>query len=1024
MNRGNPRLPAHGDRRCRIILTWLTLSPLFVVVFGNVGWAQRDRSAPSLAYQATFSILYDGEYRDALKEFQAEARGAIKTVQSRWIDSICYETMVGECYYHMGYLDKALEHYTAGLELYAAFSDWMMRVQFPPAIQPSAQQTTIPWGRSSRRSRIGRYQSEMLISQGRIDNNDVVKQGGIVQQAVLYPIRVEEIVRCTCLAMRRREEILGPASPHDPLSARLAAALSRRPGPPNHWSEAWIDVQLGIALMAIGKEGQAVPFLQRSVVAAGEYDHPLTSTALLVLGRIALRRGDLPAAGKFFEEASYSAMHYPNGEVLEESLRYGAMTHLLANGRGIYPPLPAAIRWAKVKDLRQLRASLLLSAAENYAVLGQSNEAAAMLDDARLTIGRREMGSGRIGGRLSYLTALVAFQQKRIAEGDAALAAAMNYMRRGSFWLFQIGLADGLYTSGAVTPRIAMDLYEHILRDPTPTDWTIRPMESMAVLLTPHEPAMEHWFEVALSRRAHEKALEIADRTRRHRFFTALAFGGRLQALRWMLEGPPRVLDQQAQLQRRDLLVRYPGYDQLAQQSQAVRAELKAMPLVNDDPELHRRQEQGLAQLAALSVRQEALLREIALRREPASLVFPPLRSVQELQQRLAPGQAMLAFFATSRHLYGFLMNRENYTYWQIGSPAMLSRHVIALLRAMGHYQSNYELSTKELRDTAWKKPAEQVLASIIEGSRADFTQPFDELVIVPDGLLWYVPFEALQVVVDDKSHPLISRFRIRYAPLASLAVPTGRFRAPEGSTAVVVGKLFPRDEDAVAQEAFGELAEVVPGAMALRSPLPGPSAVYASLFDRLIVLDDLGVSGEGPLGWSPVPLDRNKPGGSLSDWLALPWGGPEEVILPGFHTAAEDSLKGMNRAAPGREIFQTICGLMSSGTQTVLLSRWRMGGQSSFRLIREFTQELPHTSPADAWQRAVFLAAASRVDLEAEPRIKRTPGDEILRGNHPMFWAGYMLVDPGVTPKQEPSPAEAPAEEPVLRVRPDMPQR
>ena len=79
-----------------------------------------------------------------------------------------------------------------------------------------------------------------------------------------------------------------------------------------------------------------------------------------------------------------------------------------------------------------------------------------------------------------------------------------------------------------------------------------------------------------------------------------------------------------------------------------------------------------------------------------------------------------------------------------------------------------------------------------------------------------------------------------------------------------------------------------------------------------------------------------------------------------------------------------------------MLLSRWRTGGQTSFDLVREFVQELPHTTPADAWQRAILLTAASRLNLEAEPRIKRAPADEPPKANHPFFWAGYMLVDCG----------------------------
>jgi len=283
---------------------------------------------------------------------------------------------------------------------------------------------------------------------------------------------------------------------------------------------------------------------------------------------------------------------------------------------------------------------------------------------------------------------------------------------------------------------------------------------------------------------------------------------------------------------------------------------------------------------------------------------------------------------------------------------------------------------------------------------------------------MWYVPFEALQVKINGQLRPLISRCRIRYAPTVSLATATWRNTTPLADTAVVCGQLYPRHDDAVAKAAFAEIAKSVPGAVELQTPAPAPSRFYGSLFDRLIVLDDLDVSGKGCYGWTPDPIDGNKPGNTLSDWLMLPFGGPNEIILPGYHTAAEDSLKS-RYAIPGQEVFLPVCALMSSGAQTILLSRWRTGGKTSFDLVREFVQELPHTSPADAWQRAVFLTAASRLDLDAEPRIKRVAVGESPKAKHPFFWAGYLLVDSGLPPEEPPAAAPAPG---MLKLKP-LPQ-
>ena len=868
-------------------------------------------------------------------------------------------------------------------------------------------------GASTRQSQLGAYRTSYPIAQGQIDFSDVVQQGGVVQAANLFPISPQEIVRATTLALRRRAMLLGPASKFDPLTGDVLSALNRPIGPANQWPEAWTNLERSLALVAAGKEGQAMSYLQRAVLAAGEFDHPLTSIALLELGRLAMQRGDYPAASKFFEEATYAAVNYPDCGVLEEAFRYGMLTHLLANRKGFFAPLETAIQWAKVKRLSQLRASLLLSAAENYAVLGQSRQATAMLDEARATIGRRKMAGGAIGARLSYLSALVAFQQKRIAEGNGALAAAMGYMQHGSLWLFHIALADELYVGGGATPRMAMDMFSDVLRDPQPADWATDPMESLASLVTPHPLALEHWFEVAVERKDAPTAIEIAERARRHRFFTSLEFGGRLESLRWLLEAAPIYLPQPAQLQRQDLLARYPAYDKLSQQARSIRTALAKKPLVAEDQAALREQTRALNELAGVGTQQEAILREIALSRAPAALVFPPLRKVADVQKALPEKQAVLGFFAAGRRLYGFLLNHERHTLWQIGTPPALMKQVQTMLREMGNFDTKHELTIKDLGDTKWKQSAKQVLDGLLKGSLADFTQPFDELVIVPDGFLWYVPFEALQVTVDKQLQPLTARFRLRYSPTLSLATPRGPSRGPSDNTAVVVGKLNPRDDKAVAQAAFDQLAAVVPGTVALRS-LPAPSSIYSVLFRRLVVLDDLVLSDQDPYGWAPVPLDRSKGGGSLADWLLLPWGGPDVVVLPGFHTAAEDALKRLRKGPPGNDMFLTVCGLLANGARTVLLSRWRTAGQTSFDLVREFVQELPRTSPSDSWQRAILLTAGSRLNLDAEPRLKGGATDEMPKASNPFFWAGYMLVDCGTAPEQP----EPKAEEPVVKLK------
>ncbi len=292
-------------------------------------------------------------------------------------------------------------------------------------------------------------------------------------------------------------------------------------------------MQLGAAYASAENWPQAISCLERALVLGGQYDHPLTGTALLELGLIAMAMGDTNSAGRYFEETTYSAAIFGDVTLLEEAFRYGSMNHLVSSQKGIYPPLVTAAAWAKTKGFRQLYSSLLLMTAENFAVQGDRQRAAALLTEARTNIARRDMANGVLGARLNHLTSLVLYQNGDVADGDQMLAAALTFEKLGSLWVFQLGLADQMFLNGEITDRVALLLYEQLLRDPTPADWSTSPLESLAILTVPHPGPYEHWFEIVIKRSKdnHEQAIEIADRARRHRFFSSLPLGGRLLGL-------------------------------------------------------------------------------------------------------------------------------------------------------------------------------------------------------------------------------------------------------------------------------------------------------------------------------------------------------------------------------------------------------------------------------------------------------------------------------------------------------------
>ena len=955
------------------------------------------REYPPRDYYLALAVYQDGDFASAYKAFQSAGKGGIRSTEGRWVDSICYHAMMGECLYQMGQLPQALDEYTQALNLLVAHQTWMIRVDFPPVIEPSQVSRKQPnWAITTRRSVVGRFPDRYPILQGRPDNERVLVQGGIISLPEYILINAHEIARCSSVAIRRRREIMGTACRYDPLTTQVLQALSTRPTRQNHWSQSWIDIQLGMAAAAAGKQQQAISDIGKGLLTGGQFDHPLTAIGLLELGKLAYEQEQYGTAGKFFLEASLTAAHFQQFDHLAEALRMGALTHIVSGQQGIYAPLQAATAWSR-RESRFMEATLLVAAAENSASINDTQSAVTLAEQARRRMVRTEMQAGAVGARLSYVTALVNYQVGKLKAGDTAFASLMNYQRKSSQKLFEIGLVDGLYTKGVVTDRVANTLYSDVLREPGPKEWMLDPVETLSLLLTPHLAPLEHWFEAALKRREFEQALEIGDRIRRHRFYTTLPMGGRLMALRWVLESPKDALDEGIVLQRQTLLEQFPRYSELSQRAAAVKMQLNELPLKPEDDDALAEQSRWLNELSAVSLAQELQLREMALRRAPSTLVFPPPLDFKKAQASLNEGQLVLAFLSTSRAVHAFAFGQKTYSNWTIESPANVQKDIASLLRGLGQLDKNQPVDSELLLSEEWRETARELLDKVSNNTRADIWDTFDELVIVPDGPLWYVPFEALQVATEEGTTSLISKVRVRYVPTVALANPDGRTTSPIAETGIVAGKLYPRDDSDLSESATAELREILPRTAILQEPLKAPGNCMATLCDRLIVLRDIDESSRGVYDWSPLQLDRAKPGGSLGDWMALPWGCPEQIVLPGFHTPAESSLR---RGGTGNELFLSACGMMASGARTILLSRWRTGGQSAYDLVREFAQELPYTTAADAWQRSVQLTTDGELMIESEPRVRASRGlEKGFAADHPFFWSGYLLIDTGASP-------------------------
>ena len=339
---------------------------------------------------------------EARRAFMSTQR--MKSTEGIWIDSIPYHAMIGECMYQMGDLTGALQQYTTALQVFLQHPDWLVRISIPDVLKPSNRvgRSAPTWGTSSRPVRVADIPDRLGTQMGNSDrtNSQAMRHGGVIRRRYVAMVDAKEIVRCTALAIRRRQEILGPNAQYDSLTDDLITQLSRRPAPPANWSQAWISVQLGLAYASKGKVAEATNELNKSLLAAG-MDHNLTSTALLELGKLAFHAQDYAAAGTYFFEATYSAammagQDFTQFEIVAEAFRWGTISHVMTEPGTFSKPLAAAVDWAR-RGHRIVEGSLQLTAAENWAAINEPKRAQAHVERAQQVMRRRECSKGELG---------------------------------------------------------------------------------------------------------------------------------------------------------------------------------------------------------------------------------------------------------------------------------------------------------------------------------------------------------------------------------------------------------------------------------------------------------------------------------------------------------------------------------------------------------------------------------------------------------------------------------------------------
>ena len=970
-----------------------------VVLPPNMGVPGGAETVPSPAHDLALQALAAGDYATAAEVAAKDYQGGVKVGGQRWIDAIASAALLGECLYELGDLGDAVARYDESMLTFATYGDWLLSLQFQQPLRPLGGGRVATWGRSERNTTPAAIPATVAMRQKAADAQQVLQKGGVLAADYDRSVRPQEIMRLLVIAIYRHRVLLGELAPESGGLDAATKALMRRPAPPNHWSQSWVDIALGTAHWAQGKPDLATPLLTRGLVVGNGMDHGLTTWGLIVLGRIALDADQPQRAAKLFEEATYTAADDGDARGLEEAFALAATAYSMAGTRGIPASIRGGCDWAR-GTLPALRARLLATEAEMLAASGDGKAALAVLREIDGRLLRGEAGRGAIGGLAAYAGAVAEYATGDVAAGDARLDAALAIARTRTPRLFQTSRLVDLVAAGSTvfSERQADALLAKLLADPGPRECAADPLGALASLAFPRTNAFDTWLAVA-ARRSTDAAVEAAEATMRHRWMASQPLGGRRIAVERLIAADPRTLSAESAARRAAVLGARPDLADAVDRMGQLRGTFAAALAVGPGGDRGDPDQQTYLRLAA---RRAQAVAAIAAGREAVPIDFPPLTAATEIRRRLEPRQLLLSFHWTASGLFGLLESKDRSAIWQVRQVGGLPDEIRSLAKGLCLFDPVAPVSSARLAEGDWAGSAERIERMLFENSKFTLAEGIDELVIVPDGWLWYVPFELLPVASSRPAEEeagvrrLRDVCRIRYAPTRSLAVMRFEPQAP-GTVGVHVGRLARSDKPADAEALRQHVAATVDRVALLTAGDALSIPVAASACDTLAIFDELG--GEGPVAsWPLVPFGAGKGTLTFGEWLSSPAKHPRRMVLPGLQTAMAGGLE-KAPARAGEDVFLAATDLLASGATTAVLSRWRTGGKSCVDLVTEFLRESASAEPptaSAAWQRAVDLVLAELPDAAREPRVKLAPEAPLGVPLHPFLWAGYLLVDCG----------------------------
>lgn len=856
---------------------------------------------------------------------------------------------MGEAHVQIGQKRKGLEYLNEALGLYQQTGDWLQETQVLTLI--SALQSSL--GQSSEALKLAKAAVERAREKGSRDG-----------QAYGY-----FAVGAACAAVGNLDEAV----------TAYNRSLELLRGQNDGTGEATAFNNLGLISVARGDFSGALNYFQKALqLSQNSHEPKLAAYSANNLGTIYARRGNPVEAFRYFKEALDVALLHKDRRLEAAVLSSMADTYFLVNGSAYALKLlrEAAKAFAEIEEPGH-ESEALISLADGYAALGHYKEA--------LTILQSLLASKRLvedPGRQGYVLREMAYMYHHLDERDNALHYYAQALAKLDAAGDDLGKVD-LYTALGAT-LVTYQNYQQA-EEPFRKGLTIAQAaglrQSEALLLAMLGWLREKQGDLAQAESFYDQGVNLSESLRASARIEEIKTGvGNLSATllapaiqlkfklgKWSeafeLSEKARARTFLDQMNQARINVRKGADPKLVEQEQSLRFAIGAL-----DDRLRKQQRETPSSEAvtlmatSLKEQQEAyaalLIRLKASHPDYAELQGSSPVSLSQIQRLLEPQTTLVSYFVTADKTLAFIISRNSFQAVEIPVKE-------ADLRAAINWFRNFS----SLRDA---QP--QSLTQLYNWLIAPIRQYLKtrNLMIVPHGILHYVPFAAL----SDGQEYFADAHALSYLPSASLLPALQQRLHPTGRSVLAAAQAW---ADGLPSLHFAD--QEVEGIAKLYGvqALPTGRATRALFLKRAPAYCVLHIAAHAELNdnsplFSRLRLLPHKDDSGVLEVREI-YGMNLSKTNLAVLSACQTQLGAQSQ---GDDIVSLNRAFIYAGASSVIASLWTVDDQATSLLMQTFYSYLKR-----GFSKAEALQAAQAATRRKYP--------------HPYYWAAFVLTgDPG----------------------------